>query len=37
LRKIKLKEIMGHSPVEVLAGAIEGLIVGWITCRFIYS
>ena len=37
LKNIRLKELIGHSPMEVLAGAVQGLIVGWIVCRIIYS
>jgi uncharacterized protein len=36
LRNIRLKELIGHSPLEVLAGAIQGLFVGWFVCRIIY-
>jgi acid phosphatase family membrane protein YuiD len=34
LREEQLKEILGHSPVEVLAGALFGVIVGWALLRF---
>jgi acid phosphatase family membrane protein YuiD len=33
LREEQLKEILGHSPVEVLAGALFGMIVGWAIVR----
>ena len=36
LKNIRLKELIGHSPMEVLAGAIQGLVVGWIVCRILY-
>ncbi|MBI3361585.1 MAG: divergent PAP2 family protein, partial [Chloroflexi bacterium] len=29
LRDEELKEILGHSPVEVLGGAIFGIVVSW--------
>lgn len=29
LRQEQLKEILGHTPVEVLGGAIFGIVVGW--------
>ena len=37
LKNIRLKELIGHSPLEVLAGAIQGLIVSWLVCRIIYT
>jgi len=37
LKNIRLKELIGHSPLEVLAGAVQGLIVGWFVCRIIYT
>lgn len=37
LGKIRLKELIGHSPLEVLVGALQGLFVGWFVCRFIFS
>lgn len=37
LRNIRLKELIGHSPMEVLAGALQGLFVGWFVCRVIYN
>ena len=36
LKNIRLKELIGHSPMEVLAGAVQGLIVSWIVCRILY-
>jgi acid phosphatase family membrane protein YuiD len=33
LREEQLKEILGHSPVEVLAGALFGVFVGWAVMR----
>ena len=33
LREEQLKEILGHSPVEVLAGALFGIVVGWALSR----
>lgn len=36
LKNIRLKELIGHSPMEVLAGAIQGLVVSWIVCRILY-
>lgn len=35
LKKFRLKEQIGHSPLEVLAGAAQGVLVGWIVCRII--
>ena len=26
----KLKEILGHSPIEVIVGALLGIVVGWV-------
>ena len=26
----KLKEILGHSPIEVMVGALLGIVVGWV-------
>lgn len=37
LKNIRLKELIGHSPLEVLAGAVQGLFVGWFVCRIIYT
>ncbi len=37
LKNIRLKELIGHSPLEVLAGAVQGFLVGWFVCRIIYS
>jgi len=37
LKNIRLKELIGHSPMEVLVGALQGLIVGWFVCRIIYA
>lgn len=37
LKKLRLKEQIGHSPLEVLVGAIQGLIVGWFVCRIIFA
>lgn len=37
LKKLRLKELIGHSPLEVLAGAVQGLFVGWFVCRIIYA
>ena len=37
LKNIHLKELIGHSPIEVLAGALQGLFVGWFVCRIIYT
>jgi len=37
LKNIRLKELIGHSPMEVLAGALQGLVVGWVVCRIIYA
>ena len=37
LKNIRLKELIGHSPLEVLAGAAQGLFVGWFVCRVIYT
>lgn len=36
LRKISLKEVIGHTPVEVLVGALQGIAVAWIVCRVLY-
>ncbi len=33
LREEQLKEILGHSPVEVLAGAVFGVVLGWVFLR----
>ena len=30
--EIKLKEFVGHTPMQVLFGAILGIIVGFVTC-----
>lgn len=37
LHKIRLKELIGHSPMEVLVGALQGILVAWVVCRFLYS
>lgn len=37
LKTLRLKELIGHSPMEVLVGALQGLIVGWVVCRIIYA
>ena len=37
LKKLRFKELIGHSPLEVLAGAIQGIFVGWFVCRIIYA
>ena len=37
LKKLRLKEQLGHSPMEVLVGAIQGILVGWFVCRIIYA
>ena len=37
LKKLRLKEQIGHSPMEVLVGAIQGVFVGWFVCRIIYA
>ena len=37
LKNIRLKELIGHSPMEVLVGALQGLFVGWFVCRIIYT
>ncbi|CAA2965354.1 uncharacterized protein LOC111409923 isoform X3 [Olea europaea var. sylvestris] len=29
----KLKELLGHTPSQVLAGALLGIVVAWICCR----
>ena len=31
------EELIGHSPMEVLVGALQGLFVGWFVCRIIYT
>lgn len=31
----KLKEFIGHTPLQVLAGAILGILLAWIFCRLI--
>jgi hypothetical protein len=33
LREDRLKELLGHSPVEVLAGAILGIVLGAVLTR----
>ena len=33
LREEQLKEILGHSPLEVLAGALFGMVVAWAIVR----
>jgi uncharacterized protein len=33
LHEEQLKEILGHSPVEVLVGALFGIVVGWALVR----
>ena len=37
LKKLRFKELIGHSPLEVLAGAIQGIFIGWFVCRIIYA
>ena len=37
LKKLRLKELIGHSPQEVLVGAVQGIFVGWFVCRIIYA
>lgn len=37
LKKLRLKEQIGHSPLEVLVGAVQGVIVGWFVCRIIFA
>ncbi|MDR1392190.1 MAG: divergent PAP2 family protein [Clostridiales bacterium] len=34
-KRIKLKELLGHTPLEVLAGAIFGVVVAVLSFRFI--
>ncbi len=29
----RLKELLGHTPVEVFAGAFLGFLISWITCK----
>ncbi|HOW60033.1 MAG TPA: divergent PAP2 family protein [Candidatus Omnitrophota bacterium] len=29
----RLKELLGHTPVEVLLGALLGIFIAWILCR----
>jgi acid phosphatase family membrane protein YuiD len=36
LRKIRLKELIGHTPIEVLVGALQGIAVAWLVCRVLY-
>lgn len=33
--KIILKEYVGHTPTQVIGGIINGLIVGYLVCRFL--
>ena len=33
LREEQLKELLGHSPLEVLAGALFGMVVAWAIVR----
>lgn len=30
----KLKEFVGHTPLQVLMGALLGIVVGFLTCQF---
>lgn len=33
--KIILKEYVGHTPTQVLGGIINGVVVGYLVCRFL--
>ncbi|KAG7028546.1 yuiD, partial [Cucurbita argyrosperma subsp. argyrosperma] len=33
IRKRKLKELLGHTPLQVLAGALLGIVVAWLCCQ----
>ena len=33
IRKRKLKELLGHTPLQVLAGALLGIVVAWFCCQ----
>lgn len=30
----RLKELLGHTPVEVFAGAFLGILLAWLICGF---
>ncbi|MDE5598448.1 MAG: divergent PAP2 family protein, partial [Lachnospiraceae bacterium] len=30
----KLKEFVGHTPLQVWIGALLGIIIGFLTCQF---
>lgn len=30
----RLKELLGHTPVEVFAGAFLGVLISWVVCKF---
>ncbi|MCM1145759.1 MAG: divergent PAP2 family protein [Blautia sp.] len=36
-REDKLKEFVGHTPLQVWMGALLGVLVGWITCLVMAS
>src|SRR5207237_7058776 len=29
IRQERLRELIGHTPIEVIAGAILGIVIGW--------
>lgn len=29
----KLKELLGHTPLQVVAGALLGIVVAWFCCQ----
>jgi len=33
IREERLRELLGHTPVEVLVGSVVGILVGWLGMR----
>ena len=29
IRQERLRELIGHTPIEVIAGAVLGIVIGW--------
>ena len=32
IQEQRLKELLGHTPIQVLAGMVVGFVVGWVVC-----
>ena len=33
VQETRLKELLGHTPIEVFAGAFLGVLISWLVCR----